>query len=44
MNAMKSNPEQRNLLPEDIDNMIGLLNSLRTEIRRCEDQYYESRK
>ena len=37
------NPQKRELLAEDINNIIDLLNTLRSEIRRCEDQYYASR-
>ena len=37
------NPQRRELLAEDINNIIDLLNALRSEIRRCEDQYYASR-
>ncbi len=41
MNTTQQNSEKRELFPEDIDRIIDLLNTLRSEISRCEDQYYK---
>ncbi len=44
MNSQTETHEQRELFPEDIDNIVGLLEALRSEILRCQDQYRECSK